>query len=298
MVEMYRGPEATRQPTAYRVRRAPVAPRALLAFDGWDAAMAVTWGPPGLTTTFRALWTPMGVGVRWDAQDRAPWATCTQRDDRLWETEVVEVFIDPTRSGEDYAELEITPTNVVCDLRIEQLSPERIVHLDWDFPGLETAVQRADEGDDWSAAAWMPFAGFAALSPRVAACLPVACGDIWHLNVFRIKRPGGPGQPEAGAIYAAWSVPDGPTFHAPQAFRPMVFEAADAAHPLLPAVTDRDLLVRHTADGWRVDDGYGRPICETLASIAEARLIGRTCVSARGRVWLRDLHGWVVLDDD
>lgn len=226
MVDMYRGPEATRQPAAYHVRAVTVAPHDLLALDGWDEAMAVTWGPPGLATTFRAVWTPMGLGVRWDVQDQAPWATRTQRDDCLWETEVVEVFIDPTRTGEDYAELEITPTNVVCDLRIERLAPERAVHLEWDFPGLDTAVRRADDGDDWSAIAWMPFAGFATLSPRVAACLPVGGGDVWHFNVFRIKRPGGPGHPEEGAIYAAWSVPEGSTFHAPLAFRPMVFDAA------------------------------------------------------------------------
>jgi len=63
-------------------------------------------------------------------------------------------------------------------------------------------------------------------------------------------------------------------------------------------LTDRDVLVRSTADGWRVEDARGRPICETLSSIAEARLVGRTCVPARGRVWVRGPHGWVLLDED
>jgi hypothetical protein len=40
--------------------------------------------------------------------------------------------------------------------------------------------------------------------------------------VFRIKRPGGPDQPERDAVYAAWSVPDGPSFHDPTAFRDLV----------------------------------------------------------------------------
>jgi hypothetical protein len=44
------------------------------------------------------------------------------------------------------------------------------------------------------------------------------------MNVFRIKRPGGPADPEHGAIYAAWSVPpSGPSFHAPDSFRELVF---------------------------------------------------------------------------
>ena len=226
MVDMYRGPEAVLQPAVYRVRATPLGPADLLAREGWDDAMAVTWGPDGFATTFRAVWTPEGLCVRWDAQDRAPWATRTRRDDCLWETEVVEVFLDPTCSGEDYAELEITPTNVVCDLHIERLAPERRVHLTWDFAGLRTAVHRGENADDWCAIAWMPFSDFATIAARVAECMPARAGDVWHFNAFRIKRPAGPNLPEAGAIYAAWSVPDGPTFHAPLAFRPLVFEAS------------------------------------------------------------------------
>ncbi len=227
MVEMYRGPEADLQPAAYRARATRFSPDNLLSLEGWGGADSITWGPAGLETTFSAVWRPDGLCVRWDVRDQAPWATCTRRDDPLWDTEVVEVFIDPTRTGQDYAEVEISPTNVVCDLHVERLQPERLIHLDWDFPGLETIVHRREDGDDWSAIAWMPFAGFAALSPRVSACMPARGGDVWHFNVFRIKRPGGPGHPEAGAIYAAWSVPRGPTFHAPDAFRPLIFVADD-----------------------------------------------------------------------
>ncbi len=224
MVVMYRGPEAALQPAVYRTRPVSDTPDALLAGAGWDDAMTVRWGPPPFATTFRALWTPSGLCVRFDAQDRAPWGTRTQRDDGLWEQEVVEVFLDPTCSGEDYAELEIAPTNIVCDLHIERLTPERRVHLDWDFTHMQSVVHRQDASDDWCAIAYLPFADFASMSPRVAACLPVAGGDVWHFNAFRIKRPAGPDKPDEGAIYAAWSVPEGETFHAPLAFRPMVFE--------------------------------------------------------------------------
>jgi len=224
MVDMYRGPEAALQPALYVVRPTTLSPAALLAGDGWDVAMGVTWGPDGFATTFQALWRADGLCVRWDAQDHQPWATRTERDDCLWETEVVEVFLDPVCEGHDYAELEISPTNVVCDLHVERLSPERRVHLDWNFDGLCTAVHRDPEGNDWCAIAWMPFADFATLAPAVAARMPAREGDTWHFNAFRIKRPGGPDRPEEGAIYSAWSVPDGPTFHAPLAFRPLVFE--------------------------------------------------------------------------
>ena len=228
MVQMYRGPEAALQPAVYRVRAVTHPADALLQGEGWDEAMAVTWGPAPVETTFRAVWLPWALCVRFDARDRAPWTTRTERDDCLWEQEVVEVFLDPTCSGEHYAELEISPANVVCDLHIERLSPERLVHLAWNFAHLRTAVHRQASGDDWTAVAIMPFADFSTISSGVRKRVPVRAGDVWHFNAFRIKRPGGPDRPEDGAVYAAWSVPDGETFHAPLAFRPMVFEPPPA----------------------------------------------------------------------
>jgi hypothetical protein len=79
----------------------------------------------------------------------------------------------------------------------------------------------AKEG--WTAIARLPWDGLKSLSAAAAAKTPPATGDVWRFNVFRIKRPGGPGSPEQGAIFAAWSVPDGPSFHVPAAFQPFRF---------------------------------------------------------------------------
>jgi hypothetical protein len=69
-------------------------------------------------------------------------------------------------------------------------------------------------------------------------------------------------------------------------------------HPILPHLTNRDLVLRSTREGWLVEDATGHQICETLDSIAEARLIGRTFVLPRGRVWVCREDGWALLDDD
>lgn len=222
---MYRGADAPLQPRAYDVRWTAARRDALLDVhaDAWTAAMTVEWGPVPYRTGFRAVWRDDALVVRFDVADQRPWHTMRHRDACLWEEEVVEIFLDPTCSGTDYAELEINPANVVCDLHIAQLAPERDVRLEWNFAGLETAVRPGGQPDDWTAIACLPFDAFASLSPRVAACLPVGPGDAWHFNVFRIKRPHGPAAPERDAIYTAWSVPDGHTFHTPQAFRPLRF---------------------------------------------------------------------------
>ena len=69
-------------------------------------------------------------------------------------------------------------------------------------------------------------------------------------------------------------------------------------HPLLPKLTNRDIVLRDTTTGWLVEDANGRPICETLDSIAEARLVGRTFVPPRGKVWVCRKEGWQLLDED
>jgi hypothetical protein len=71
-----------------------------------------------------------------------------------------------------------------------------------------------------------------------------------------------------------------------------------ALHPILPQLTTRDIVLRATTVGWLVEDAHGRPICETLDSIAEARLVGRTFVPARGKVWVCRKEGWALLDED
>jgi hypothetical protein len=200
----------------------------LLAADeaAWTPAGPVTWGPPPYTTTFRALWTGRGLYARFDAADDRPWHTMTRRDDPLWEEEVVEIFIDPDRSGENYAELEISPANVVCDLRVVRGMPDFRNEIGWDFAGLATRVaplsDRAGATIGWTALACMPWPGFARLYATPRLVLPPE-GERWRFNLFRIKRPGGPPRPRERAIKVAWSPTGQASFHVPSAFRDLVF---------------------------------------------------------------------------
>ena len=82
----------------YTVHKAAGAAKtALLAADdrAWKAADVLTWGSAPYETRLRALWAPEGLYLRWDADDPAPWATMTKRDEHLWDEEVVEIFLDP-----------------------------------------------------------------------------------------------------------------------------------------------------------------------------------------------------------
>lgn len=217
---------------SYEVARTAAHSASILAADerAWSPARAIEWGPAPYSTRFRALWSDAGLYLRFDASDPAPWHTMTKRDEHLWDEEVVEIFIDPNGSGRDYYELEINPANVACDLRMISPWPDKKGDIDWNLEGLETRV-RLDEGPatktrGWTATAFLPWKGLVRLPSAARVALPPKAGDAWRFNVFRIERPGGPGDPEKDGVFAAWSPPSVKSFHDAQAFRPLVFAAA------------------------------------------------------------------------
>jgi hypothetical protein len=207
-------------------RTAARAEELLLETDAaWTRAEAVAWGPEPWVTRFRALATPDHLCLRFDVADRRPWHTMTVRDDRLWNEEVVEIFLDPDRAGHDYAELEISPANVVCDLVVERPWPTLRSDPSWHIGGLATRVVPCrDAGcgpDGWTALAALPWRSLRSLP--VTAALPPRPGDAWRFNLYRIKRPHGPANPDADVVYAAWSPTGGPSFHVPAAFAELRF---------------------------------------------------------------------------
>ena len=205
---------------------------ALMAADeaAWASVAPIVWGPAAYSTRFRATWSHEGLLLRFDATDPSPWHTMTRRDEHIWDEEVVEIFIDPDRSGHDYYELEVNPVNVVCDLRMIAPWPDKKGDIDWNLEGLETRVHplggSAGGTTGWTVTAFLPWKGLRALPSAGHVALPPKPGDAWRFNVFRIKRPGGPKNPEKDAVFAAWSPPSVQSFHDAGAFRDLVFAAA------------------------------------------------------------------------
>jgi hypothetical protein len=185
----------------------------LLAADeaAWAHARPLTWGPQSVRTEFRALWSDRGLFVRFDAKDTHPWHTLRQRDARLWEEEVVEIYLTRDPTARAYTELQVNPGNVVCDLHVDL--PRRNFDTRWNVAGLESHVYVRD--DRWVTIAFLPWHGLESPTPKA--------GERWRFNVFRIERPGGPQDPKRGALLLAWSPTGGPSFHVPEAFGELLF---------------------------------------------------------------------------
>lgn len=213
----------------YQVVRAPLHVEArILGKDEafWRPARRLAWGPARYETTFRALWSDNGLFIRFDATDPDPWHTLRERDARIWEEEVVELFLAPERAGRRYLEIELSPGNVVTDLYVSL--PEQRFDLAWNLQGLENQVYpRLDSvghTDGWTAIAFLPWRGVRLPATAPVSATPPRPGDRWRFNVFRIERPHGKSRPETDALYLAWSPTGTRSFHVPEAFRELEFQ--------------------------------------------------------------------------
>lgn len=203
----------------YRVERTSPAERSLLEGndDDWARAGSLAFGPRGYRTRFRALWDDEGLYLRFDVDDPAPWHTMTKRDDPLWDEEVVEIFLDLDGSGTHYAEVELSPANVLCDVRMIRGSPDKQMDLAFDIKGLSSRVLPREGG--WSGLLFLPWDGLAALPSARNVSLPPNPGDEWRFNVYRIERPYGPEEPARDAVFASWSPTGSESFHVPASFQ-------------------------------------------------------------------------------
>lgn len=168
------------------------------------------------------VWDDEHLYVAFVCTDPEPWGRMTNRDDRLWEEEVVEVFLDPDGDGENYAELEVSPNNIVVDLLMPRRGADLPTALRWNIAGLRTAVSKDAQG--WTAEIAIPWTSLAATGVRDAP----SPGDRWRVGLYRIKRPGGPARADKTADeFLAWSLTRPERgFHDPERFGYVRFVSA------------------------------------------------------------------------
>lgn len=164
-------------------------------------------GADALPTQAMLSWDSDALYVAFVAIDPRPWSKMYERDAELWNEEVVEVFLDPDGDGRDYAELEVSPHNVVVDLLIPAPGAKPASETArWDIEDLRTAVVK--QGPGWTVEIAIPWSSLEAAgvsdAPRI--------GDSWRVGLYRIERPES-GDPQL----LAWA-PTERNFHEPQRF--------------------------------------------------------------------------------
>ncbi len=156
--------------------------------SGAPSAIARAFGRVGIRSLCTCASTP---------RTTVPWHTMTTRDDHIWEEEVVEIFLDADGSGRNYAELEISPANVVCDLRVVSPWPSLISLTEWDWDGMTTEVVHTDARRTEAGRPWRGCRGRASGRSTLARGGPAA-GAGRGLALQRLPHQA-PGRPDPAA---------------------------------------------------------------------------------------------------
>jgi hypothetical protein len=187
------GPAAELPEYAVRKAARAPAPDGVLSPGEWDGSTEVELRgsfdgrAPALRTTARLLWDAEHLYVAFEAEDPDVWGTLKNRDDPIYNEEVVEVFLDADADGRTYNELQVSPHNVLFDAYF----PARRQGMDtsWDS-GMRTGVRvrgtldaPGDRDEGWTVEMAIPFARLASV-PHT----PPRPGDRWRFNLYRLEH--------------------------------------------------------------------------------------------------------------
>ncbi len=150
------------------------------------------------------------------SRDENIWSTFKRKDARLWEEEVVEVFLQADPSQPSYIELEVNPLGTMLDIYLLDVR-KPLRYESWNSEKLKWAVDvdgtvDGQGGDkEWVCEMALPLEDVVT-APR----LPPRPGDRWRLNLYRVES-----RPVPALL--AWSPTRKDDFHLPGMFGWIVF---------------------------------------------------------------------------
>jgi hypothetical protein len=172
--------------------------------------------PSPYKTEARVLYDDNFVYFAFRCVDDNIWATMKRRDQRLWEEEVVEVFLQADAAQPSYIELEVNPLGTMLDIYL--LGPRKPLHYEsWNSEKLRWAVQvdgtvDGKPGDrEWTCEIALPMEDIV-----TAPHHPPQPGDRWRMNLYRVEQ-----LPKPASL--AWSPTLQDDFHVPKRFGEIVF---------------------------------------------------------------------------
>jgi hypothetical protein len=206
--------------------RGPIQIDGVLAESAWDRAgkagpfvRSLDGKPANASTEARLLWDDDHLYVAFLAADANVSSPFLNDDEKLYTSNVVEIFLNPSGDGSRYDEIEVAPTNALFDASFSG-GPRQGMDLAWSsrarhavhVDGTLNDAQDVDRG--WTVELEIPFASLTGMpKPRPER------GDRWKFNLYRLRQ--GPGQPGEGQ---AWSPPMRGDFHALDRFATLRFE--------------------------------------------------------------------------
>lgn len=163
---------------------------------------------PPRDTFVRLMWNDRFLYAGFRCQYETINATLTEFNDKLYNEDVVEIFIDDDRDKKTYIEIEINPLNAVLHYSIHNNPGRRIVAFARTEQVIQSAVIIDEINKTFFVEIAIPFTEFA-----TAGSIPPNPYDTWLFNLYRIDR-----EVNGPIRYSALSPTGQDNFHMPSAF--------------------------------------------------------------------------------
>ena len=209
-----------------KVSKAPVVD-GKLDDDAWKIAPEIKLvlsqnGEPATKRTIaRMCWDDVNLYISFECDDEDIWSDYTERDDHIFNQEVIEAFLSPQCSLMHYYEINLSPRNVIFDASIFNPvngQPQPPTDFGWNCEGIRSAVVldgtidcRTDKDKGWTGELAIPFTGLGTPTPKP--------GERWRGNLYRIDLMPEPQE------FQSWSptLYNPPAFHIPDRFGTIFF---------------------------------------------------------------------------
>jgi len=181
--------------------------------EGIELVKTLTGENPRLETEVKACWNEDFLYFSFKCSDDFIKATMTEYNDKLYEEDVVEIFIDDNKDLKTYVEIEVNPLNAALHYLVHNtLKKEKFL-----YAKVEKSIVSATNFDNvlgiWNIEISIPMKEF--LTAKNNPPLP---GDKWYVNFYRIDRP-----ENNEDEYSAWSPTGEINFHMPEKFGELIF---------------------------------------------------------------------------
>jgi len=211
-------------------RTAPVVVDGVLDEPDWQSAARIgpfiSYRGPRTkirgTTYARLLWDETSLYVAFECADTDVHTPYEKRDDPIYESEAVEIFIDADGDRDEYVELQAAPNDVHFDAAFKGGRRKNFdTSYDVDYETKTVIDGTFGNGEDvdvgWVSEWRIPIAGLRDIPA------PVGPGTEWKINLFRLDRMRKAGK-VVGSEASAWSSPYSGDFHNLDRFGTLRFE--------------------------------------------------------------------------
>jgi len=191
-----------------------------------------------LSTQAKLLWDDQYLYIGFICEDPDVWATLKNRDDHLWNGEVVEMICDPDGDGLNYFEVQVNPLGTLLDLTLTKAySAGGQANMAWTLNFAAsvwvdgTLNDSSDVDAKWCCEVALPFNELAFMGPSLH--FPPRDGEAWRILLTRYdyERKG-----SKIVELSAWNQTNSSSFHVPDKFGRIIF----SANPIVSAERQHD----------------------------------------------------------